>query len=68
MLEELLMNHEPAKQLELRDQLNGTLGVADWLTPVDRRKLKPAVSEGPWWWRGDEDASQGFLTAMGVKL
>jgi len=49
-----------------RRRLNQQLDVASWYVPggVFRRRRDESVA--PSWWRGDEDASQTFLHAMGV--
>lgn len=51
-----------------RGELDGVLGVTGWETPY-RRSVRYVREPGvPSWWHGDEDASQTFLTAMGVKI
>jgi len=52
---------------DYRTQFMGELDVASWSSPISV-KVVPTVKEGPWWWHGDEDASQSFLAAMGVDL
>ena len=55
-----------------RRDLDTLLQVDDWRVPGIRhryRRPKPApveVEKVPSWWRGDEDASQTFMYAMGV--
>lgn len=45
------------------------LGVRYWRLPGRVAPVPAAMDEGaPYWWRGDEDASQAFLTAQGVTL
>lgn len=55
------------------DDLSAPLHVDTWRHPgqVDEIR-KPAEADdidgipAPSWWRGDEDASQAFMTSMGV--
>jgi hypothetical protein len=43
--------------------------VAGWPTPtVAGRPARPRPVGVPEWWDDDEEASQGFLAAMGVQL
>lgn len=53
-----------------RRNLDRTLGVASWSVPgkglTARQKLREEDPGAPDWWYGDEDASQAFLTEMGV--
>jgi hypothetical protein len=52
-----------------RTGLDATLGVAGWPGPGQPARTASAVEPGaPPWWHGDEDASQSFLAAMGVRL
>lgn len=51
------------------------LEVSTWHSPFTSRVSKRVVAsvdvpdrKPPAWWHGDEEASQGFLQAMGVKL
>lgn len=48
-------------------RLDALLAVESWSTPLSRKVPRPP-SEGPWWWRGEEDASDSFLTSMGVQF
>lgn len=53
-----------------REELDDELDVASWRVP-GRRAVVPAAPvnpDAPSWWHGDEDASQTFLAAMGVRL
>jgi hypothetical protein len=45
-------------------------GAAAWQVPGDqhRRALPPPEPGAPPWWHGDEEASQSFLAAVGLKL
>lgn len=55
----------------VRRRFDTELGVKRWLrTPEETDKYADAViDEGaPWWWEGDEEASDSFLEAMGVTL
>jgi hypothetical protein len=56
-----------------REALAADLGVSGWWLPgqqpADHRAgVPPAQTGAPAWWKGDEEASQSFLTAMGVRL
>lgn len=55
----------------VRRRFDADLGVKRWLrTPEDVSKYAgaPVDEAAPWWWEGDEEASDSFLEAMGVKL
>lgn len=57
------------KPEQARREFDGMLGVRDWpvngpVRPSDGLRDQSA----PWWWESDEEASQGFLAAMGVNL
>lgn len=50
-----------------RRELDQVLEVNDWRIPGLRSRPTTRRPEGaPYWWDGDEDASQSFLQAMGV--
>lgn len=50
-------------------RLDSDLAVRRWVTPWQVAPEPVAVEDGaPWWWQGDEDASQSFLVAQGVTL
>lgn len=60
----------------MRADLDARLQVSSWRTPLSRA-LSPRTQRRaadapeltpPPWWQGDEEASQGFLTSMGVNL
>ncbi|KAB2976045.1 hypothetical protein F8R89_31050 [Streptomyces sp. SS1-1] len=55
---------------QARARFDADLGVSAWALPGrERREIEPQQDPGaPWWWRGAEDASQGFLASMGVTL
>ncbi len=60
---------ENEKPETARKRFDGQLAVRAWTTPGTRDKTPdPRDPRAPWWWDGDEDASQSFLTAMGVNL
>lgn len=53
----------------VRRRFDAQLGVDSWRTPGHDEVQKPPVEpNAPWWWKGDQDASQSFLKAVGVKL
>lgn len=52
-----------------QQRLDSELEVRLWRVPGQEAAEPVAVEEGaPWWWHGDEDASQAFLAAQGVVL
>lgn len=52
-----------------RRRFDGQLSVRGWGAPGRPMvEVERTGSNAPWWWQGDEEASQSFLTAMGVKL
>lgn len=45
------------------------LGAGGWAVPGQRRRPEPEREPGtPPWWHGDEEASQSFLAAVGLRL
>ena len=69
MLQRLIV-HDGQTEEQARRKFDADLGVSAWALPGrDRREDEPQQDPGaPWWWQGAEDASQSFLTAMGVTL
>jgi hypothetical protein len=64
-----LTTRENEKPENARKRFDGRLGVRNWTTPGTQHTApKPRDPKAPWWWDGAEDASQSFLTAMGVTL
>lgn len=58
---------EPEEAAQQR--LDADLEVRLWRSPWQDAPEPVEVEEGaPWWWHGDEDASQQFLAAQGVVL
>lgn len=54
---------------DARKALDHALEVSRWAVPGTEARTTPAADPGaPWWWNGAEEASQGFLAAMGVRL
>jgi len=52
-----------------RRQFDGRLGVSAWATPgTGLGEAEPRDPAAPWWWHSAEEASDSFLTAMGVVL
>lgn len=52
-----------------RARLDSDLAVRRWTTPWQTAPESVSVEDGaPWWWAGDEDASQSFLVSQGVTL
>jgi hypothetical protein len=57
-----------AKGNSHRAEVDAAFGVAAWDTPFGSRYRIDRPDGAPAWWAGDEEASQGFLRAMGVGL
>lgn len=49
-----------------RRELDQKLRVNTWRLPGGAYRRRQIVPNAPVWWKGDEDASQTFLHAMGV--
>lgn len=59
--------NEPADAAYQR--LDAELEVRLWRSPGQAPPEPVELEEGaPWWWHGDEDASQAFLASQGVVL
>lgn len=58
---------DPNAAQGIRAEFDGQLGVTLWTSPLSPVILQ-LPTEGPWWWRGDEEASSSFLREMGVNL
>lgn len=69
MLQRLVV-HDGQTEEQARTRFDADLGVSAWARPGhERRQPEPVPNPGaPYWWHGAEDASQGFLAAMGVTL
>lgn len=51
-----------------RKELDTALGVSGWPVPGQVRPARKTGPAGaPSWWHGEEEASQSFLRAMGVR-
>ncbi len=58
---------EGEKPEMIRKKFDNELGVPNWPTPG--RRIDPGVEidpDAPVWWTNEEDASQSFLSSMGV--
>lgn len=56
---------------EARKKLDAQLKVKRWrIVPAqpDPYAGAPVDDGAPWWWDGEQEASDSFLTAMGVNL
>lgn len=55
---------------DVRRRFDAQLKVsATWSVPGrEMHQTDTENADKPWWWEGDEDASQNFLRAMGVTL
>jgi hypothetical protein len=73
-----LVYYEMTKRVRIRDgqsaedarkSLDAMLSVAGWTVP-GREPVQVARRDprAPYWWYGSEDASETFLTSMGVNL
>lgn len=52
-----------------RRRFDGQLSVRAWAAPGHpMAEPEPGQPKTPWWWDGAEQASQSFLTSMGVTL
>lgn len=60
------LENDPKNPSRPRRQLDQQLKVSSWRTPGGAYRQRQRVPDAPAWWRGDEDASQTFLHAMGV--
>ena len=69
MLQRLIV-HDGQTEDQARARFDADLGVSAWALPGrDRRDTAQQQDPGaPWWWHGAEDASQSFLTSMGVSF
>jgi hypothetical protein len=69
-----VMYYEMLRRLEVdqknprrpRRELDNQLQVGAWRLPGSAYRQRRETVNAPAWWRGDEDASQTFLHAMGV--
>jgi hypothetical protein len=60
------LEHDEKMPDRPRRRLNQQLDVGAWRVPGGAYRQRRDVPRAPSWWRGDEDASQTFLHAMGV--
>lgn len=60
------LEHDRERPGRPRDALDRQLDVNRWQLPGGAYRLRQQAPTAPAWWRGDEDASQTFLHAMGV--
>lgn len=60
------LEHDQKNPARPRRDLDRQLQVNAWHVPGGAYRQRREVSTAPAWWRGDEDASQTFLHAMGV--
>lgn len=59
-------NEQPAAA---RKRFDGQLDVRAWTVPgSEDKEPEPRDPKAPWWWDSAEEASQSFLTSMGVNL
>lgn len=60
------LEYDQKNPLKNRRELDTSLQVGTWKLPGGAYRQRRVVPNAPHWWRGDEDASQTFLHAMGV--
>jgi hypothetical protein len=60
------LEHDQKNPRQPRQRLDQQLQVNDWQLPGGAYRQRRTVPNTPAWWRGDEDASQTFLHAMGL--
>jgi hypothetical protein len=64
-----LVTEEGQTMEAARAAFDGQIGVASWRLPgAPEREIAEVDAGAPWWWSGDEDASQSFLDMQGVTL
>ena len=69
MLDRLKIDHENPDRA--RHDLDRELNVGQWRLPgvkIEKQVVAATDRRVPHWWHGDEDASQLFMSAMGVNL
>lgn len=65
---------QPVQDRDVYAEFDLAFGVRDWTSPGARRTIITQATDpnrdpdAPAWWHGDEEASQGFLAAAGIKL
>jgi hypothetical protein len=58
---------EGEKPEDVRKAFDNELGITAWATPGKPMKAERETDpDAPSWWTGEEDASQAFLSSMGV--
>jgi len=64
------LQYDDKGQRDYRAELDSSLDVASWATPLTTFKSRQIAREpgAPSWWHGEEEASESFLRAMGVNL
>ena len=67
MLQRLIIREGQTEE-QARTRFDADLGVSAWALPGrERREPEPVQDPGaPWWWTSAEEASQSWLTAMGL--
>jgi hypothetical protein len=67
MLQRLIVREGQTEE-QARKRFDADLGVSAWALPGrERREPEPVQDPGaPWWWTDAEEASQSWLTAMGI--
>lgn len=64
-----LESKEDEPESAAQQRLDADLEVRLWQSPGQDAPRPVEAEEGaPWWWHGDEDASQAFLASQGVNL
>jgi hypothetical protein len=72
MLQRLDYDQEDKKPEQVRKEFDGEMQIKRWKITDAVEEPEAEVSEiekkAPYWWDGEEEASNSFLTAMGIQL
>lgn len=70
ILERLQPQDENEQPETTRRRVDDMLYVREWSTPGadPTPRADDVPDDAPFWWKGDEEASQSFLQSMGVDL
>jgi hypothetical protein len=60
------LEHDDKDPERPRRELDRLLEIDEWHVVSRKSRVQRREPGTPYWWRGDEDASQSFLNAMGV--
>jgi len=71
MLQRLDYEQEDKKPEQVRKEFDGLMETKHWkITDAVEKEteISEAEKKAPYWWDGEEEASNSFLTAMGIQL